>query len=337
MFVGTAPSEESQQTTGEYIKGLYKENIPVHARVYLETLLGKKDPITAEDFTKDELARIDSLIQKTEAERLGKTLKNQADLQSSLERTIKRLSSQKDIAKKMVEDPDWIAYGELDKKPTSPEVANERFDAWTRFYNKFADQAFVHEDITLIMGDRDPKKVQSYLDEKKQKNKQTTEYLKDRLSKVNQALDAVQGKGLKGAVDDYSAYGSTSPEEMEDTDISRTLGRFNYETLPSGRRVVKDTYDFYNEYRAPMVEEYEKMGPAKKALSVLLEAVKDPVQLPSVLGNAYIGRDGRPVKVEYDPKDLPVKRQEGSPSQGEISDDMFVGTRPEDFPEDQSC
>jgi hypothetical protein len=324
MFVGTAPSEESQQTTGEYIKGLYKENIPVHARVYLETLLGKKDPITAEDFTKDELARIDSLIQKTEAERLGKTLKNQADLQSSLERTIKRLSSQKDIAKKMVEDPDWIAYGELDKKPTSPEVANERFDAWTRFYNKFADQAFVHEDITLIMGDRDPKKVQSYLDEKKQKNKQTTEYLKDRLSKVNQALDAVQGKGLKGAVDDYSAYGSTSPEEMEDTDISRTLGRFNYETLPSGRRVVKDTYDFYNEYRAPMVEEYEKMGPAKKALSVLLEAVKDPVQLPSVLGNAYIGRDGRPVKVEYDPKDLPVKRQEGSPPEGEVNENPYV-------------
>jgi hypothetical protein len=324
MFVGTAPSEESQQTTGEYIKGLYKENIPVHARVYLETLLGKKDPITAEDFTKDELARIDSLIQKTEAERLGKTLKNQADLQSSLERTIKRLSPQKDIAKKMVEDPDWIAYGELDEKPTSPEVANERFDAWTRFYNKFADQAFVHEDITLIMGDRDPKKVQSYLDEKKQKNKQTTEYLKDRLSKVNQALDAVQGKGLKGAVDDYSAYGSTSPKEMEDTDISRTLGRFNYETLPSGRRVVKDTYDFYNEYRAPMVEEYEKMGPAKKALSVLLEAVKDPVQLPSVLGNAYIGRDGRPVKVEYDPKDLPVKRQEGSPPEGEVNENPYV-------------
>jgi hypothetical protein len=330
MMVGTAPSEESQQTTGEYIKGLYKENIPVHARVYLETLLGKKDPVTAEDFTKEELARIDSLIQKTEAERLGKILKRQADLQSSLERTTKRLSPQKDIAKKMVEDPDWIAYSELNKKPTSPEVANEQFDAWTRFYNKFADQAFVHEDITLIMGDRDPKKVQSYLDEKKQKNKQTTEYLKDRLSKVNQALDAVQGKGLKGAVEDYSAYGSTSPKEMEDTDISRTLGRFNYETLPSGRRVVKDTYDFYNEYRAPMVEEYEKMGPAKKALSVLLEAVKDPVQLPSVLGNAYIGRDGRPVKVEYDPKDLPVKRQDGSPSQGEISDDMFVGTRPTD-------
>jgi len=52
--------------------------------------------------------------------------------------------------------PDWIAYGELNKKPISPEVVNEQFGAWTRFYNKFADQVFVHEDLTLIMGDRDP-------------------------------------------------------------------------------------------------------------------------------------------------------------------------------------
>jgi len=54
----------------------------------------------------------------------------------------------------------------------------------------------------------------------------------------------------------------------------------------------------------------------------------------SVLGEAYIGRDGRPVRVEYDPKDLPVKREEGSPPQGEVSDDAFIqeimtGTLPE--------
>jgi hypothetical protein len=47
-----------------------------------------------------------------------------------------------------------------------------------------------------------------------------------------------------------------------------------------------------------------------------------------VLGEAYIGRDGRPVKVEYDPKDLPVKRQEGSPSQGEISDVRHIAHGP---------
>jgi hypothetical protein len=174
------------------------------------------------------------------------------------------------------------------------------------------------------------------------------DFTKEELADIEKLLSS---KPAKGAVTEYSDYekvrdldreGRHSSDWLENLpSVGKTLGRFTYETLPDGRRVIKDTYDFYNTSRSINVQEFEEMGPAEKALAVFKRitadrSVMDPPfvkRAADVLGEAYIGRDGRPVKVEYDPKDLPVKRQDGSPSQGEISDDMFVGTRPSDFPE----
>jgi len=115
--------------------------------------------------------------------------------------------------------------------------------------------------------------------------------------------------------------------------VGKTLGRFTYETLPDGKRVITDKYDFYNTSRDLNVQEFEGMKPAEKALAVLKkitskrDRIIDPPFLnraADILGEAYIGRDGRPVEIEYDPKDLPVKRQAGSPPEGEISNDEFI-------------
>jgi hypothetical protein len=172
------------------------------------------------------------------------------------------------------------------------------------------------------------------------------DFTKEELADIEKLLSS---KPAKGAVTEYSDYekvrdldreGRHSSDWLENLpSVGKTLGRFTYETLPDGRRVIKDTYDFYNTSRSINVQEFEEMGPAEKALAVFKRitadrSVMDPPfvkRAADVLGEAYIGRDGRPVKVEYDPKDLPVKRQDGSPSQGEISDDMFVGTRPSDI------
>jgi hypothetical protein len=77
------------------------------------------------------------------------------------------------------------------------------------------------------------------------------------------------------------------------------------------------------------------MTPIRRALEVIKRSAYRADPLYSQLANAYIGRDGRPIKIEYNPKDLPVKRQAGSPPKGEVSNDeyiqqMMTGTPPSD-------
>jgi hypothetical protein len=165
------------------------------------------------------------------------------------------------------------------------------------------------------------------------------DFTKEELADIEKLLSS---KPAKGAVTEYSDYekvrdldreGRHSSDWLENLpSVGKTLGRFTYETLPDGRRVIKDTYDFYNTSRSINVQEFEEMGPAEKALAVFKKitagrSMMDPPfvkRAADVLGEAYIGRDGRPVKVEYDPKDLPVKRQEGSPPEGEVNENPYV-------------
>lgn len=142
---------------------------------------------------------------------------------------------------------------------------------------------------------------------------------KEELAAMQQAVDkaaARTGKTEKGSVQyvDYPKGDEIGPGYQP---VGHTLGRFVYEKGPNGQTVITDKYDFYNEGRKANVEKYEKMGRAEKALSVSGNMLKNLVtgnlrQIPGEVADAYIGRNGRDVRIQ-----LPVKRADGSPETGE--------------------
>jgi len=109
-----------------------------------------------------------------------------------------------------------------------------------------------------------------------------------------------------------SPAGSIGYDDYRWGGLQKTLGNFSYTTDPStGRRVITDKYDFWNDYRAPLVEEYEAMSPIERIRQVALNAASplgtrghrqgQLYGIASEVGNAYIGRKGRPVRIAYDP------------------------------------
>jgi hypothetical protein len=147
-------------------------------------------------------------------------------------------------------------------------------------------------------------------------------FSQEELAAMQQAVDkAVQrtGRPQKGTVQyqDYPRGEEIGPGFQP---VGQTLGRFSYEKSPTGETVITDKYDFYNEGRKGNVEAYEKMGKGEKALTVSGRMLKnlvtlDPRAAMNELGDAYIGRDGREVRIK-----LPVKRADGSPETGEQAD-----------------
>lgn len=99
--------------------------------------------------------------------------------------------------------------------------------------------------------------------------------------------------------------------------MPQTVGRANLRE-EKGRTKVSDIYDFYNSVRAPEVKRYKdiekKEGKSGVAKAVAKEAIEDYKKvrekegikeglkaalnkLPSRIGNAFIGEDGRPVEI----------------------------------------
>ena len=131
--------------------------------------------------------------------------------------------------------------------------------------------------------------------------------------------------------------------------VRNTLGRFTYETLPDGRIKVKDTYDFKDDLVKELGQRpssaYKDLGTMGKLGTILVDTLNNPMDLqseaggiavgratlPSRMGSAFIGQNGRPVDITLDPRELMpgyagyahggvVHRANGSPVYGEMAD-----------------
>ena len=118
---------------------------------------------------------------------------------------------------------------------------------------------------------------------------------------------------------DYKDYGKGMNSGRQDLNVGsdaairNTLGKFSYEKTPEGRLIAKDKYDFKDdlvkESKVRPSAEYEKMSTLGKIGTIAADTIVHPrgfTTLPSRIGSAFIGKDGRPVKIDLG--EAPVKK-----------------------------
>ena len=123
----------------------------------------------------------------------------------------------------------------------------------------------------------------------------------------NQKRTGATTKGNVG-YDDYPSGDEIQPGYAP---IESTLGRFNYRMSPLSELQATDRYDFWNDERKANVERYENMPAWKRNVKAPLTSLGyllslKPRSAAGELGDAFIGREGREVKIK-----IPTKKAKG--------------------------
>lgn len=309
------------------IYGLWKQHVPAPARLYLQTLLGDRSkPFTEKDFTAAELKEMESTIGKSK-ERLQKQVDFKMDTNKNYLQIMHKFDTGADKLIPLIQkDKEWNQLAELNKKYSNytamPENIQRKYDTLQgNVLDRYKDLA-PGKILQGILGETNPTVIKDLY--KKYANFYSGEGQREKVTQDLQkaALNAQQIARGEGNVQyqDYQEYNPTNRiEAAKDSEIrgsysdtpntALTLGRFAYGMNPDGKRVIKDKYDFYNNVRAPIVDEYENMGPVKKAVDVAKNVgssvlALNPYGIASAVGNAYIGKNGRPVEITYDPEEV---------------------------------
>jgi len=308
----------ADEKKSEGIYGLWKETVPSDYRWFLQSLFGEKGkPFTEKDLNKKELQMLDARIKEFDNARLNKY---QDTLQAKRDE-LNRINSIRPNADKFIEgisqDPEWQEYTKLwNIKKQTPEQHAREWELNSKLFDKYRDVIANQNTFYGSIG-KSPEEIKKLYEEA-----------------YGQYTNMGQLKNLKGGIKDLEnnlANYSTLPgnvqykvgekyDEKLDTlrgdTIEQTFGRFNYNKLPDGKMQAIDNYDWMNENRGSIINELEAMNPiqraawtAKTAIPALLKG--DVGYAGNVVGTAYVGRDGRPVNVTYDPKEINAKKKGG--------------------------
>jgi hypothetical protein len=295
----------------------WKQNVPADARLYTQTLFGDRTkPFTEKDFTPNELKNLEEIIQASKP-RLKSGLENQKFEAETNRRFTDMYSA--DNAKKLLsmvnKDPEWKQLSAMHNKYLKdgelqiPEKYSNQYAILSqKIGNRYKDFGIGTDNLsTALMSQNNIPKIfndlltksvydsPEYLANKAARNEQyinqgigNVQYLDYEAAKINRGLDA----------------GAISPN---------TLGKFQYKTDPiTGQRQIIDNYDFSNPKRDASVEAYSTMNPIEKATNVITKGIKSKqgpfMGLAGEVGNAYIGKDGRPVDIKYDPSAIEKKK-----------------------------
>ena len=206
--------------------------------------------------------------------------------------------------------------------------------------------------------DKYPVQVRTFMETIKGKKDKITEkdFNQAELDEIKQAIMSaeyrdkkrVPKKGIKtqGSVD-YKDY--TTDRAVADFNFGKsgavrnTLGRFNYKKTPDGRLVATDTYDFKDdlvkESKVRPSADYPKSTVGKIAAVAAdtlfptkgdggFDYVPNPIKgiqtLPSRIGSAFVGADGRPVEIDLG--EAPENFKKG----GKVKRKLKVERKPKD-------
>ena len=168
--------------------------------------------------------------------------------------------------------------------------------------------------VETVRGKRDPITEKDFTDEELKQARDAV--VKSRERQTGKSFIKEKGKPLKQHYDEtvgYKDYGKGKEETRNDFSVGsdaamrNTLGRFKYEKTPEGRLIATDTYDFKDDLakqfpKIPRTKDYEGLSTAQKVGKLAADTFRPSAgglkSLPSRIGNAFIGADGRPVRVD---------------------------------------